>query len=200
MAKQRYSFTGATIEFPYGGKTITLHQIRAEQTFNIDEYHGISCGDIGGWIEKESNLKQEGQAWIGKDAYVFGDAVVSGKAFVFGKAKIHGHASVKGNARVFAQAEVSGKATVCGDAQVYGRAKIYGKAKIDGKAQVYDDAKVYDEAHVTDEAEVNEEASVYGQATLKDLSKSYGHSEVFGTTCLSLGLRAGGNMKMGGKK
>lgn len=45
-------------------------------------------GELGGWLEKESNLAQDGKAWV------FGEARVSGKAWVFGEAQVFGEAWV----------------------------------------------------------------------------------------------------------
>ena len=56
-----------------------LHQIRAVVAIAT---FGISVGDVGGWIEKESNLSVSGDAWV------YGDAWVSGGAQVYGDARL----------------------------------------------------------------------------------------------------------------
>ena len=61
----------------------TLYQIRA--LINI-EVIGVEAGDLGGFIEKESNLSQEGNAWVCGNAKVYGDAEVCGNAKVYGNA------------------------------------------------------------------------------------------------------------------
>ena len=86
---------------------ITFYRIRALIAFG-----NVDVGDLGGWIEKESNLAQDGDAWVSGDAWVFGDAWVSGNARVFGNARVSGNAWVSGNARVFGDARVSGDAEV----------------------------------------------------------------------------------------
>ena len=70
----------------------------------------VGEGEAGGWVEKDENLDQSGNAWVS------GDAEVSGNARVFGDAWVSGDAEVSGNARVFGDAEVSGNARVFGDA------------------------------------------------------------------------------------
>ena len=45
-------------------------------------------GETGGYIEKEENLDQTGNAWVSGDARVYGDAWVSGNARVSGDADI----------------------------------------------------------------------------------------------------------------
>ena len=86
-----------------------LFQIKALISFgNVEE------GDLGGYIEKEDNLSQ------------YGDAEVYGNAWVSGDARVYGDAEVSGNARVYGDAEVSGDAEVYGDAEVSGNARVYG--------------------------------------------------------------------------
>ena len=67
-----------------------------------------SKGDLGGWIEKESNLQE--------NAWVYGNAQLYGNAWVYGNAQVYGNAWVYGNAQVY------------GDAWVYGNAQVYGDA------------------------------------------------------------------------
>ncbi|MEM4270908.1 MAG: polymer-forming cytoskeletal protein, partial [Candidatus Pacearchaeota archaeon] len=62
---------------------ITFYQIEALKDFN-----DVKKGERGGWIEKESNLSQEGNAWV------YGNARVSGDAFVYGNAQVSGNARV----------------------------------------------------------------------------------------------------------
>ena len=46
----------------------------------------LETGELGGWIERENNLSQDGEAQVCGDAQVYGNALVSGKARVSGDA------------------------------------------------------------------------------------------------------------------
>ena len=46
----------------------------------------VEAGETGGWVEKEGNVNQSGNAWV------YGDAKVSGNAWVSGDAKVSGDA------------------------------------------------------------------------------------------------------------
>ena len=59
---------------------ITLFQIKAEISFG-----SISKGELGGYIEKEENLSQDGNAWVSGNAQVSGNAWVYGTAWVSAK-------------------------------------------------------------------------------------------------------------------
>ena len=68
-----------------------LYRIQALKDFN-----GVKSGDIGGYIEKESNLSQSGDAWVYDDAEVSGNAQVCGNARVYGNAWVSDDAQVCG--------------------------------------------------------------------------------------------------------
>ena len=42
-----------------------LYQIRA-----LKDFGNVKVGDLGGWIEKEANLSQQGNAWVSGNALV----------------------------------------------------------------------------------------------------------------------------------
>ena len=58
-----------------------LYQIKCTKTFKYAKE-----GELGGYIEKEENLSQEGDAWVCGNARVLGNAWVSGNAQVSGDA------------------------------------------------------------------------------------------------------------------
>ena len=109
----------------------TLFRIRAVAGFGV-----VVEGELGGFIESEKNLSQDGQAWV------CGEAQVCGEARVYGEAQVYGEARVYGQARVCGEAQVCGEARVCGEAQVYGQARVYGEAQVCGEARVYGEARV----------------------------------------------------------
>lgn len=83
----------------------TLYQI--ESLINFGNIH---VGDKGGWIEKEENLAQDGNAWVYGDARVSGDAEVSGNASIIWISKI---GSRYGTTTVFKNKD-GGLNVVCG--------------------------------------------------------------------------------------
>jgi len=115
----------------FGAVVNGLQRIRA-----VKDFGDVKTGDIGGWIEQESNLSHDGDCWV------FGHAKVFGCATVFGCAK------VDGNAQVFGSAEVRGYAIVFGHAKVFGCAEVFGNAKVDGCAEVRGCARVRGNAKV----------------------------------------------------
>ncbi|EPW8137153.1 hypothetical protein ACWWSC_000350 [Klebsiella pneumoniae] len=119
-----------------------LFRIRALISFG-----NVEKGDLGGWVEQETNLDQDDNAWVYGNAQVFGDARVSGNAQVYGNAWVYGDARVYGNAWVYGDARVFGDAWVYGNAQVFGDARVSGNARVYGNAWVYGNARVSGNAH-----------------------------------------------------
>lgn len=76
---KKYELTTETIV--HFGRT--LFRIKALVSFG-----NVNAGELGGYIEKEENLDQSGNAWVSGDVWVYGDARVSGDARVYGNAEI----------------------------------------------------------------------------------------------------------------
>ena len=128
---------------------VILHQIQA-----LKDFGNVKAGDLGGWIESEENLSQEGNCWVSSNARVFCNAQVYGNARVFCKAQVNGNARVFGNAQVFDNALVFGNAQVCGNAWVFDNAQVFDNALVSewvyGNAQVFENARVYGDAKVNE--------------------------------------------------
>ncbi|MEB7197133.1 hypothetical protein NEM98_23180 [Escherichia coli] len=106
---------------------VTLYRIRALRDIPLSD---VKAGDLGGWVEGEHNLSQDGGAWITDDAWVFGNAVVCDDAQVFDNARVYDEAIISNNARVYDDAKVYERASVCGHTQVYGDISICGNGAI----------------------------------------------------------------------
>ena len=74
---KKYELTAEFIE-KWGKK---LFRIKALISFG-----SVEAGELGGYVEKEDNLAQDGDAWVYGDARVYGDAEVYGDARVYGNA------------------------------------------------------------------------------------------------------------------
>jgi hypothetical protein len=98
-----------TDNFVINALGIKLFQIKCTKAFkNANE------GDLGGYVEKEENLSQSGDAWVYGNAQVYGDARVSGDAQVYGNAQVYGDARVSGDAWVSGDARVENDHMHCG--------------------------------------------------------------------------------------
>ena len=141
---KKYELTAEFIE-KWGKK---LFRIKALISFG-----SVEAGELGGYVEKEDNLAQDGNAWVCGNAWVYGNAKVYGNAWVCGDAEVCGNAWVYGNAEVCDNAWVYGNAWVCDNARVCGDAEVCDNAKVCDNAWVCGDAKVCGNAWVCDNAD-----------------------------------------------
>lgn len=87
----KYEFTDETMN--YDGHT--LYRIRR-----------IEDGRLGGWIESEYNLSQDGKCFVYDTAQVYGNVEVCGEAQVYGNACVFDNAYVYDTAKVYGDAAV----------------------------------------------------------------------------------------------
>lgn len=92
-----------------------LYRIQA-----VSDFSDVRAGDFGGYIEKESNLSQDGDCWIYDNAKVFDNGCVCDNA------KIRDYVKVYQNAKVCDNAEAVQFVNVCDNAIVGGNALICG--------------------------------------------------------------------------
>ena len=111
---KKFELTSEFITNIFGTK---LFRIKA-----LIEFGNVKAGELGGFVEKEENLSQDGNAWVYDSARVYDNARVCGDARVYDNACVCGDACVYGDARV------------CGDACVYGDA---GYATVHGFGSEY---------------------------------------------------------------
>ena len=153
---KKYGFTKETTTVD----NHVLHRIVALKDFVAVYGYEVHKGDLGGWIEKEENLSQEGGCWVCDNARVCGyarvhaNARVSDNALVSGDARVCDNAWVRANAQVCDAAQVSGYAVVSDNARVSGDALVSDNTWVHGNARVRDNAQVSGYAWVCDNARV----------------------------------------------
>lgn len=116
----------------------TLYRIKA-----VKDFANVHVGDLGGWVEDESNLSQRGDCWIYDDAKVYANAWVGGDAFLSTNAEAYDKARILGSARILHNAEVYGAAVISGDVWIRNSVQVYGHACIHGNVNLWDNVKVY---------------------------------------------------------
>ena len=123
-----------------------LHRIRALS----DVRPGVQKGDLGGYVQGEENLSQEGTCWIfdnasacencfvNQQATLSGSAVSCGSALISGGAMIRDHAVIDDNAIVTA-GFIREYAHIAGDSKITANKATGAWPHIEGHANVYGD-------------------------------------------------------------
>ena len=89
---KKYELTEETIKT---NENKTLYRIKA-----IRDFGDVKAGDLGGFVESEKNLSQEGNCWIYDDAKVYEDAWIYGSARISGSVIISGSSIINGYAKI----------------------------------------------------------------------------------------------------
>ena len=184
----------------------TLYRIRALKDFVTVNGEKVYKDDIGGFVESENNLSQEGNCWIFNNAKVYDnavicdDALISGSAVVSQRAKVFNKAIVYGNAKIYDNAYVYGNAQIFENAEIYDEARVYGNAKVLGKAEIGDYSQVYENAIVNSAAWVFGNAKVYGNAKICEKAHIFGNAEVKGNAYICGDALVWGTAKISSNK
>lgn len=197
-------------------KDSSLYRIRALKKIklNTSSRKDVEPGDIGGLVQSENNLSQEGSCWIFDDAkvtdnaQVMDDAMVSGwaeisdnaivkdSAFVLECAQVKENAIIQDSAIVSAYALVKGNAVVKNFADIKGSPVIKDYASIGGCADVDDYAVISENAIVSNNADISGETLIFGNAKISGVVKD--KSKVSGKVTVSDGAKISGESVLSG--
>lgn len=144
-----------------------LYRIKSLKDFGI-----VKTGEIGGFVENESNLSQEGNCWIYDDAIIRDNAKVLENAEVFNNSEIGEYAVIKGNTTVQDNVKILGNAIIKDNVNIWGdviisdNAIVCGNTRIFGNAIIKNNAFVCDKAIVCDDAIITNNAYIGGNAII----------------------------------
>lgn len=171
---KRYGFTKETKVV----NGVTVHRIIALQDFYIadaEEPKKIKQGTLGGWIEKEDNLVQDGLAWVTDEAVVYGGAEVTGAALICDEAQVCGETGIRGYVQVRDSAKIG-----CGDGSDYGLVVVTDYACVYGSASVVNrgssDLEIREYAEICENAEICARDSAY--VTVNGQARVCGHAKL----------------------
>lgn len=147
---------------------------------------GVEAGDMGGYIENESNLSHSGMCWVFDNAKVYGAAMLKDGATARGESSVcgnqYGVVIMKDGAAVYDKAKIYGNVTVAGCAKIYDNAEVHSElkpsAKSKGGVRVFGSACICDYAIVKDAAKISGNAYIGGDATIRNAVEVDGYSRL----------------------
>lgn len=111
-------------QLPSGKK---LYRIEA-----LKDFGNVKKGDFGGYVEKETNLSQDGNAWVYSNPPAFEESVPLASTRVFGDVRVEGDAQIRDSSWVRDNARITGSAIVRGKSVIGGNVKLGGTVKVNG--------------------------------------------------------------------
>lgn len=169
----KYELTNQTTRID--GKT--LHRIKA-----LKDFGDVKKGDIGGYVENEWNLSQDGECWI------------------YGKAKAYDHARVNLDAKIYDNVRINGNAIMTDKASAHDNvwirecAVVCDSAKLYGSALVCSNAIVTEKAVITGNAWITQSAAIHfieDYATVQGFGSAYRSTTFFRTIDGGIGVQCG---------
>lgn len=176
----KYELTGQPRKFSVSGAgekaQVELRQIRA-----LRDFADVKAGALGGWVDDESCLSQQGDCWIyDENSVVFNGAKVGGNARVSQPCDIRDGAKISDNAWIDG-AQIGDRAHVSGNAMVQ-RSEVRGECHIFGEARVMNGSLVIAAIGLTPDHE--KQLHIYGHATVS-ASRIVHQAQIYGHALLS---------------
>ena len=122
----------------------TLYRIQALR----DVRFRVEKDAVGGYVEKEANLSQEGPCWLFDEACAYDDARVEGTAALYDEATLRGKAKLIEGASLWGKAILQGEAQVGGVSSLDEQVVVGGKAILKGRVSLYKDVHVGGNAYL----------------------------------------------------
>lgn len=188
----KYELSEITKEVNMNGVKTKLYRIRA-----LEDFGDVKKGDLGGWIENESNLDRfNGECWIYDDAIVCGNSTVSGyvtikdNAIIMDKVEVKDYVKISGNAIILDNCIITGHAVIKDSVKISGNCHINGCPNISGNVIIKDnvwikgsECIISDNAKLMDNARINPIPGEWNRSrilTIKDNAVISGDCEIYG--------------------
>ena len=124
----------------------------------LKDFASVEKGTLGGFIEKEDNLSQEGDCWIGKDCELHNDSRVEGNAKIYGHVSLYDNVLVKDNASIFSKLGL----TLMGDCKIYDHASLDAEGSISGNVEIFERCIIEGEVQFFDNVKIHGDIYLYG--------------------------------------
>lgn len=76
---QKYEFTGEKQNISQYGEIREIKRIRALRDITA---HKVKAGDLGGWIDTEATLSQQGDCWLSEKSFLYMNTTVEGDVLI----------------------------------------------------------------------------------------------------------------------
>ncbi len=158
--KNKYELTQETKVMPTGE---TVYRIKALRDFDTI-YKPVKAGDLGGWVQSEENLSQDGNCWLFDEATGYQDSHRSGDSVGYGNSRQYGNSWQYGYS------------------QQYGASSQFGWSRQFGSSQQYDNSQQYGASRQYGESQQSGNSRQYGESRQYVKSRQYGDSLQFGNS------------------
>ena len=173
-----------TIEF----KGRILHRIRALKNFN-----DVKTGDIGGFVESEWNLSQEGNCWIYDDAKSMDSAKCTDESQMYNGSCMYDNSRMLDNSRMYDNAMMYDNSKMFDNSKMYDNSRMYYYSKMCDNSRMCDYSRMYDNTIMYDNSEMYDYSEMCNNSKMYDNSKMYNNSTMYDNSSLHGNAKASNN-------
>lgn len=141
----------------------------------LKDFGDVKAGDIGGFVENENNLSQEGLCWIYDDAYCGNDARILHNAKMYNNSFACGKACLLDNVRMYDNSIITDNCyardnvILSGNAVISENVRLYNNVFIKD-AYVKGDMFIYQDVNISGKFNITEDVDFTGDAIISNRS------------------------------
>ena len=197
----KYEITN--IEMNWNGHI--LHRIKALKEFTLINGKEIHKGDLGGWVESENNLSQEGLCWIydeckmyeyarrSENSIGYGNSQQYENSKQYGNSQQFGNSMQYGNSRQYVNSQQFGNSMQYGNSRQYGNSMQYGNSRQLGYSQQYEDSQQCGDSQQYGDSMQFGNSKQIGNSQQEGNSQQYGNSIQLGYSIADKDMRLSGH-------
>mgnify|MGYP003627980356 CR=1 FL=1 len=140
------------------GESKVFMGIEVYRVVALKSFGNVTKGDIGGWVEDEDNLSQQGNCWI------FDEAMAVNRSMVAGNAEMHDYSKM------------------LDDSMIWDHSRMYDNAQMCNNSGMYDNSKMLNNSEMHDSSEMWDNSKMSGNSKMFNNSRMYGTAELLGNS------------------
>ena len=160
----------------------TLHRIESLKDFTLINGKEVRKGDLGGWVESENNLSQEGLCWIYDECKMYENAGRSENSIGYGSSQQHGNSQQYGNSQQFGDSRQYRNSRQYGNSIQYGNSMQSENSRQYGNSMQYGNSKQFGCSQQYEDSKQCGDSQQYGDSMQFGNSKQFGYSRQTGNS------------------
>ena len=170
-----------------------LHRIKALKDFILINGKEIRKGDLGGWIESEDNLSQEGLCWIYDECKMYDNARRSENSIGYGNSHQFDNSQQFGDSQQFGRSRQFENSIQSENSRQYGNSIQYGNSQQSGDSQQFGDSRQFGNSQQFGDSRQYGNSQQFGNSRQSGNSRQFGNSIQFGYSVADKDMRLSGH-------
>ena len=120
----------------------------------------LSDNLLGGFVESESNLSQEGSCLI------YGNAVAMNNSMMSGNSEMSENSKMTGNSMMYGNSEMSGNSRMTGNSMMTENSSMSGNSRMSGNSKMSENSKMSGNSMMTGNSEMSGDSRMTGDSRM----------------------------------